>query len=642
MSLSSSGTHRTFAVVILTALAAGLIQLTTIASATDSPALVRVEGGALAAPQLLVRYEPGSAGARRAILRADLGLVETGRQAIPGVEVLDVPSGDIEAAAAAVAAMPGVAWAEPNYAYRLQAIPNDPKLSDLWALEDGPGIDALSAWSVTSGSPDVVIAVVDSGMDMTHPDLAPNRWTNAAESAGTPGVDDDANGFVDDINGWDFTTDDGDPTDTLGHGTHVAGTAAAAGNDGFGIPGVAWKSRIMPLRVVGDLGYAYVSDVAAAFTYAANHGARVVNASLAGPGFSQTMLDAITAAPQTLFVVAAGNSSINVDAEPWYPCAYPSPNLVCVAATDQWGGLASFSNTGAIGVDLGAPGKRILSTWPGGGFAEMFGTSMATPHVAGAAALLMAAVPAASPTQVAAALIQGTKPVGSLAGATLSGGRLDLPAALVAIGAGTGDGDDGDDGDDPPPPDPTAPLDPADGEWVGSSPIFRWNPAALASIEVTGYQLMIDGQVDRWLDPSSTTARPSIPLGPGDHTWSLVAVDATGTETALGEAEIRVDGDAPASPRIKGAQRRSRARQAFPVRWTARDAGSGLALFEVRYRVRSAGHGFGGYRMWKRSVRRTAARFHGREGSTYCFSVSAFDRVGNGSSWSRPACTSIR
>ena len=240
----------------------------------------------------------------------------------------------------------------------------------------------------------MVVAVIDSGMQLNHGDLAGNLWTNPGEIAGN-GIDDDDDGYVDDVHGWDFVGDDNLPNDDFGHGTHVAGTLAAVGNNGIGVVGVAYSSRIMPLRVLDGSGQGYVSDAVRAIDFATRHGVRVSNNSWGYTGAaSQVLYDAIQAAGAAgqLVVTAAGNSSADIDAIPEYPAAYDLPNIISVAATTQDDHLAVFSNYGAAGVDVAAPGEHILSTLPGGyGFAD--GTSMASPHVAGVAALLLAAHP---------------------------------------------------------------------------------------------------------------------------------------------------------------------------------------------------------------------------------------------------------
>ena len=279
----------------------------------------------------------------------------------------------VERAQSLLARSPHVAFAEPNFIYRAALRANDSLYDQLWGLENrdavaadrgGADIDATVAWDATTGHDDVTVAVIDTGVAYDHPELDGNLWVNEAEAAGTPGRDDDGNGYVDDVHGWDWVDDDPDPLDEQGHGTHVAGTIGAEGNNRSGTTGVSWDVSIMPLRVLDASGSGSTSDVAAALAYAARAGAQVANASLSGSGRSQTLESAIGAARNLLFVVAAGNESTNNDLVPAYPCNYPQSSVVCVAATGRDDRLASFSNYSSTVVDLAAPGSRVLSTIP--------------------------------------------------------------------------------------------------------------------------------------------------------------------------------------------------------------------------------------------------------------------------------------
>jgi len=269
-----------------------------------------------------------------------------------------------EDAVAALERRGSVAFAEPNWVFRATAAtPDDPRLPDLWGLSR---IGAPQAWALATGGRSAVVAVVDTGVAYDHPDLQANMWANPGEIAGN-GIDDDANGKVDDVRGWDAADGDNDPRDLNGHGTHVAGTIAAVGNNGVGVTGVAWTARIMPVRVLGADGSGTYADVVEGLDYAGRNGARIVNASLGGSadsGSVRLMKEVIDRYPGTLFVAAAGNEGSDNDLVPQYPCNISSPNVVCVAATTQSDGLASFSNYGRESVDLGAPGTGILSTYP--------------------------------------------------------------------------------------------------------------------------------------------------------------------------------------------------------------------------------------------------------------------------------------
>ncbi|MGI8873748.1 MAG: S8 family peptidase [Egibacteraceae bacterium] len=409
--------------------------------------------------ELIVRFEPGTA-ARERLAARDTADVDFDR-ALPlrRTQLVSTERGQsVATAAAQLERSPDVAYAEPNYVRESSALPDDPFFSKLYGLDNTgqtvagiPGtpdadIDAPEAWELAGGSPDAVAAVIDSGVDLGHPDLAGAIWTNPGETGAgreSNGVDDDANGLVDDWRGWDWASDDGLPADENGHGTHVSGTIAATADNATGITGVSSGSRVMALRVLDAAGSGSVADLISAYRYAGAEGARVVNASLGGSGFSRSELAAIEANPDTLFVVAAGNGGVDgvgddVESTPEYPCAYPAANIVCVAATDQDDAMAGFSNFGSTSVDLAAPGVRTLSTVPGGGYAYYSGTSMATPHVAGTAALIASRFPTAGVAAMRAALFGGTDPKPALAAATVTGGRLNAEGALRSAARSAG------------------------------------------------------------------------------------------------------------------------------------------------------------------------------------------------------------
>ncbi|MDQ3741495.1 MAG: S8 family serine peptidase, partial [Actinomycetota bacterium] len=328
--------------------------------------------------ELIVRYEAGTSGADRAAVRRDAGVVLERDMLLPGAELVEVPrTEDFDAARARLAADPRVARVERNRLVQALGTPNDPRFGELWGMQSSGDhdIDAPEAWDTITGSPNVVVAIIDTGVEGSHSDLAPNMWTNADEIAGN-GIDDDANGFVDDRLGWDFAYDNATPEDVYGHGTHVAGTVGARGNNGIGVAGVTWDVDLMPVKVLDDWGYGSWADVADGILYAHANGADVMNLSLGGWSGSQTVQDAIKVASSSLLAIAAGNSSEDVDQYPHFPCAYPEPNIICVAATDQGDNLAYFSNWGAEGVDLAAPGVDTLSTVPGND--ETFEETIAT------------------------------------------------------------------------------------------------------------------------------------------------------------------------------------------------------------------------------------------------------------------------
>lgn len=268
---------------------------------------------------------------------------------------------------------PDVLYAEPNYRYRLQAVPNDTDMTNLWGLVNtgqrvngttgtaDADIDADRAWNLETGSADVVVAVVDSGVDVTHPDLAANIWTHPDETSN--GVDDDGNGYIDDIHGWDFVENDNQPIDSHGHGTHVAGIIGAVGNNGIGSTGVCWRVSIMPLRFITAADYGTTADAIQAIEYADDNGADVINLSWGGSDYSQALKDAIDAA-DVLVVCAVGNEGGNLDDAPLYPASYDSANILSVAASDADDHPAWFTNYSDSLADVAAPGTTIYSTVP--------------------------------------------------------------------------------------------------------------------------------------------------------------------------------------------------------------------------------------------------------------------------------------
>ncbi|MEJ2222997.1 MAG: S8 family peptidase, partial [Desulfobacterales bacterium] len=298
--------------------------------------------------------------------------------AINGYQQVKLPEGaDIEEALELYLEDPDVEHAELNYFVHVNVTtPDDAEFTRLWGLHNtgqnvngtngtaDADIDAPEAWDVTTGSSDVVVAVIDSGVDVNHPDLQPNIWVNPGETPGN-GLDDDGNGYIDDVNGWDFYVNDNDPRDAHGHGTHVAGTVAAAGDNGIGITGVSWSAKIMALRFMDAWGIGTTADAISAIEYASAMGADIINNSWGGSGYNQALKDAIDASG-ALVVCAAGNSGWNTDTYiPHYPSGYASANIISVAASDQNDNRASFSNFGPFSVHVAAPGTNIYSAAPG-------------------------------------------------------------------------------------------------------------------------------------------------------------------------------------------------------------------------------------------------------------------------------------
>lgn len=363
---------------------------------------------------------------------------------VPGLAHIsvDIP---VEQAVAVLSTLPGVEYAEYDFVYRASVNPNDPSFGSLWGLHNtgqniqgingtsDADIDAPAAWDTFTGNQDFVVAVIDTGTLYTHPDLDANIWTNPGETAGN-GIDDDGNGYVDDIRGWDFYSDDANPTDSEGHGTHTAGTIGAEGNNGVGITGVNWRCRIMPLRFLGP-GGGTTSDAVLAVQYCTAKGVKVSNNSWGGGGYSASLINAINASQSVghIFVCAAGNSGVNIDSSPQYPAAYNSSNIISVAATTNRDGLASFSNYGATNCDMGAPGVDVLSTVTGNGYSYYDGTSMASPHVAGVVAMVYAQNPTWTWSTVKNRVMTTTRPISALSGRCQTGGVVNLQAALQPV-----------------------------------------------------------------------------------------------------------------------------------------------------------------------------------------------------------------
>ena len=358
-----------------------------------------------------------------------------------------VVNGDTYAVAAGLRTEPGVEYAEPDGFVAVAMTPNDPYYSssnsygpfdDLWGLKK---ISSGTAWDTATGS-GVVVAIVDSGIDYTHSDLAANVWTNSGEIAGN-GIDDDSNGKIDDVRGWDFIganhmspAQDNDPADDLGHGTHVAGTVAAVGNNSTGVIGVAFGAKVMAVKGLAGSGYGDYSSLAACIQYAADNGADVVNNSWAG-GYTQVVEDALSYAASLGVVIVSAAANSNLDVANFHPAS--STHSMAISAYDYQDQKASFSNWGTK-IDVAAPGVAILSTTMGGGYAWWDGTSMASPHVAGLAALLIQHRPTYSRQQIVNAIRVSADDVGTSGPDIYSGrGRINAPAALSALPWTSGD-----------------------------------------------------------------------------------------------------------------------------------------------------------------------------------------------------------
>lgn len=478
-------------VMLATALCASLVVNTvpahaargrTVASpdAPAAPASQWAAGPEVVPGEYIVEFVPGERAAEKGRVHSAAGarIVEQGDGRSSRYDLVRVATGeDLDDVRARYAQWPGVVRVQPNFVYRAAAVPTDPRYPEQWSLDNSgqtvggttdeagtvgtvdADIDADEAWDVTTGSDEVVIAVIDGGVWAEHPDLTANIWQNEAERVGVEGVDDDGNGYVDDKRGWDFFGNDNDPSppaDEADHGTAVAGVIAAAGSNGVGVTGIAWNARIMDARILNGRGLGDSFRAVRAIEYAAANGADIINASWGGPLDPKTPLSkADIALRDTIarvgipFVAAAGNETVDNDAEPkhaFIPASFPAQNIISVAATDNRDDVAAFSSTGAASVDIAAPGVDILTTsfldnnsadmtsWEAT-YAAISGTSFAAPHVSGVAALALAENPSLTPHQLKRLLLSRVDLVPGVGGAVASQGRLNAAKVVQTCDA---------------------------------------------------------------------------------------------------------------------------------------------------------------------------------------------------------------
>jgi subtilisin family serine protease len=385
--------------------------------------------------QIIVKLKPGIQSTDIDAIQRSLNASVIRHFRLIGAELWKISGVTVEDAIARYASDPRIEYIEPDYiVHALEVIPNDPSFNLLWGLHNtgqsggtpDADIDAPEAWEIATGD-DVVLGVIDTGVDWSHADLSSNIWTNPGEIPDN-GVDDDGNGYIDDVRGWDFVNNDNNPTDDNGHGTHVSGTIAAAGNNGIGVAGVSWSAKIMPLKFLDAGGGGYTSGAILAVEYATMMGARFTNNSWGGGAFSQALRDAIEAAGNAgmLFIAAAGNSADDNDLVPHYPSSYDLDNIIAVAATDHNDALADFSCYGATSVDLAAPGVNIYSCLPGGSYGYNSGTSMATPQVSGAVSLFWSQYPSTPHLNVRDRMFASVDILPALVGSMVTGGRLNV------------------------------------------------------------------------------------------------------------------------------------------------------------------------------------------------------------------------
>jgi subtilisin family serine protease len=431
---------------------------------TVQSVLSRMERGRYRDGELLVKFRAGIMRTSRAVHQETGARVVRSFSAVPNLEHVRLQEGlSVRDAVIRYMNDPNVEYAEPNYIKHVTVLPNDAFFSQQYAL---PIMSAGQAWDISTGSSDVVVATLDTGIDFTHPDLAQNVWTNPGETC-SDGIDHDGNGFINDCRGWDFTTcakfspttgacttpksPGNNVTDNNGHGTHVAGIAGAVGNNSIGTAGVVWNVRIMALKVLNADGEGSIGDEVAAIDYAVmmkSRGVniRAMNASFSGPDFSQAELDAINLANSAgiLLSAAAGNDGTNNDQKPNYPANFSLANVISVAATDQNDNMASFSNFGLTTVHVAAPGVHILSTIPfnlppctnvpfSSNYDYCSGTSMATPFVTGMTALLSSYYTNFNASQIRGTLLRYVDVLPSLNGKIMTGGRINAYKALSSL-----------------------------------------------------------------------------------------------------------------------------------------------------------------------------------------------------------------
>ncbi len=404
--------------------------------------------------EILVTFRAGMQTAQVASVQKALG-ASTAEVLLEGdIHQWKLPPGrSVVEAIKALFADPTVEHAQPNYIYRMARTPNDPSFGRLWGLNNTgqtggipqADIDAPKAWDYTTGSPNVIVAVIDTGVDYNHADLKDNIWTNPAEIPGN-GIDDDGNGYIDDIHGINAITNSGNPMDDNYHGTHVAGTVGAKGGNGIGVAGVAWDVRIVACKFLNQSGSGTTANAVKCFRYlnrlkkVSGQNVLVSNNSWGGGSYDQDLYQAMAGLDQPgmepiLHVCAAGNSGTDNDVWSFYPPSYHLDNIISVAATDASDRYAYFSNYGAASVDIAAPGVDIYSTSPGGGYRTLSGTSMAAPHLTGAAALIWSAYPQLTAAQIKQRILASADDISYIPAntskPTVTNGRLNVASALL-------------------------------------------------------------------------------------------------------------------------------------------------------------------------------------------------------------------
>jgi subtilisin family serine protease len=543
--MSSNHSRTVFSLLMAVAIAAAMLVQPTAGQAPggqtpngQGPRFETFNGKAVAARQVIVKFRERPKLEEIAV-EADADRDEEVGGA--GARLIHSRSHDTATLVERFSRRPDVEYAEPDFVVQADQLPDDPWFGSLWAMLNtgqaiqgstglaGADIGAGAAWSISTGSRATVVAVVDTGVDYAHPDLAANVWS--APSPFTVTIAGITVTCAAGTHGFNAIAMTCDPRDDNNHGTHVAGTIGAVGNNGVGVAGVNWTASVMGLKFLDAAGNGYTSDAINAIEFAvqararlgAGANVRVLSNSWGGGGFSQALLDQIARADASdmLFVASAGNSGANNDTVAYYPASYTAPNVVSVAATDNRDALASFSNYGLTSVHLGAPGVNILSTVRGTGYAYASGTSMAAPHVSGAAALALAAC-SLNTAELKSTLLDTVDAVAALSGRTTTGGRLDVGSALLACKASA------------PAPDFSIAAAPA------SISVKRGKTAAY-SVTVTGqngFSAAVGLSVSGLPAGSSATFSTASVTPSGTSTLKVV----TGTKTARGTFTLTISG----------------------------------------------------------------------------------------------------
>lgn len=589
------------------------------------PRAERVRGQNAAAREVLVKLRralpPGG------MAQVDLQVDADANEAVNSLGVRRFRSRrfDVETLVSFFLSLPEVEYAEPNYVVSTTTTLNDPQFPSLWGLFNStmPGADigAAQAWDVSTGSANQVVGIIDTGIDYTHPDLAANVWSAPAPftvviggvsitcAAGT--------------HGFNARTSTCDPRDDNNHGTHVAGTVGAIGNNALGVVGVNWNVRLMGLKFLGATGSGSTSDAIKAMEFAiqarqifAGSGAanvRVLSNSWGGGGFSQALLDEINKANthDMLFVAAAGNSNANNDPTPFYPSSFTAPNVVSVAATTSTDAKASFSSYGATSVDLGAPGSGIVSTVRGGGYASYSGTSMATPHVSGAAALVLSVCPMGT-AALKALILDTVDVIPALVGITVTEGRLNVNTAVRSC-VGSPE-------PDPAPPAPPASLTAAAGN---AQVALGWSASSGASSYAVKRRVLGGSVFQTIAAAVATTSYTNTGLTNG-VTYEYVATASNGLESAPSNVASATPTLPPAPGVPTGLTARANGKRRIDLSW---NAPSGAVSYTLK-RSRTNGGGAGGYTTIATLTGRTFSDRSVESGRTYYYVVSAANAGG--------------